>query len=115
MRLNMGNAGVFVFGKNIGELVFELRQYPVTGIDGNFLILAEIKRPYLVKAGGVVFVLVGKHHCIEPFQPHPQHLLAEIRAGIHHNTHIIDRQMDRGAQSFITEIGRATYFTLASD
>ena len=64
VKINPGNARVVMARKNIGKLLLYLIEYPLFGIQRHVGVLHKVIGPYIIKAGSMVLVLVGKKQTV---------------------------------------------------
>jgi len=82
VQLHLGNARVFIFGKNIEKKTLNRFQNSFFGINVGILFLNPVKSPDIVEAGNVIVMLVGKEYSGNILNVGPEHLLPEIGSGI---------------------------------
>ena len=114
MDMPFRDTGVFLFRKGICVLFPQGFFYVFFTVYLCRKFFQIVERPDIIQASGMVLMVVGQKDGIEMPYPCPQHLVSEIRPGIHKYLQSSVFYECRRPQPLVSPVFRHTYFAAAS-
>ena len=109
------STGVFVLREGVGVFAAERILHIRLAVDIDRVALAQVEGTDVVQSGRMVLVVVREQDGVQVIHPGAQHLVAEVRSGVHQDGQAAVFHQRGGAQPLVARVGRAADLAVAAD
>ena len=115
MHVPFRRAGILLLREGVAVLAAERILHVRFAPDVDGVPLREVECAGVVEPARMIFVVVCQEYGVQVMHVLPQHLGAEIGAGVHQDRQAAVLDQGRGAQALVARVGRAAHLAVAGD